>query len=311
MVSFIYSSEVFADIGPHVFPVEKYHLLADKLVTGGYLKEEEFLPPSPATREELLLVHTPEYLDDLLALRWTFGTMHSEMPLTSEIADFFILNAGGTILACREALKKGIGYNLGGGFHHAFPDHAEGFCYVNDIGVGLQVMLSEKLIQSAAVVDCDLHQGNGTAVIFQGDARVFTFSIHQENLYPVKQKSDLDIGLANGAHDIIYLELLNGAMEQVLAHKPELVVYQAGADPYERDQLGNLRLSMEGLKNRDELVIKACRGLGIPVAVTLGGGYAWDVADTVQIHFNTALVALDAEADGKEPHPGNNGYKGV
>jgi acetoin utilization deacetylase AcuC-like enzyme len=300
MVSFIYSSDVFADIGPHVFPVEKYHLLADKLVSGGHLKEQDFLAPSPATKEELLLVHTPEYLDDLLNLRWTYGTMHSEMPLTKEIVDFYILSAGGTILACREALNKGIGYNLGGGFHHAFPDHAEGFCYIHDIGVGLKVMLNEKRIRKAAVVDCDLHQGNGTAVIFQGDSRVFTFSIHQENLYPVKQKSDLDIGLENGAHDIIYLELLSGAMEKVLAHKPELVVYQAGADPYERDQLGNLKLTMAGLKNRDELVIKACRGLGIPVAVTLGGGYAWDVADTVQIHLNTALVALEAGKERQE-----------
>ncbi len=298
MVSFIYSPDIYADIGPHVFPVEKYRLIADKLVSGGYVKQEAFLPPPPAAREELLLVHIPTYLDDFLSLQWTYGTMYSEMPLTREIADFFIRTTGGTILACREALNKGIGFNLGGGFHHAFPDHAEGFCYLNDIGVGLMVMLMEGLIGRAAVVDCDLHQGNGTAVIFQGERRVFTFSIHQQDLYPVKQKGGLDIGLASGTRDALYLELLTGAMEKVLAHKPELVLYQAGADPYERDQLGNLKLSMEGLKNRDELVIKTFRKLGIPVAVTLGGGYAWDVADTVQIHFHTALVSLEAEDGG-------------
>jgi acetoin utilization deacetylase AcuC-like enzyme len=297
MVSFIYSSNVYADLKGHVFPVEKYPLLADRLVKEGYLKAEEFIPPAPATREELLLVHTPQYLDDLLNLRWTRGTMFSEMPLSREIADFFVLTTGATIRACREALKGGIGYNIGGGFHHAFPDHAEGFCYLNDVGVGLQVMLMENLIQRAAVVDCDLHQGNGTAVIFQGESRVFTFSIHQEHLYPEKEESDLDIGLDHGTSDRLYLQLLSGALEKVLAHEPELVLFVAGADPYEHDQLGNLKLTIEGLKERDKMVIGICRERDIPLVITLAGGYAYDVKDTVQIHFNTALVALDIEKD--------------
>jgi acetoin utilization deacetylase AcuC-like enzyme len=297
MVSFIYSPDCYADLKGHVFPVEKYPLLADRLVKEGYLKAEDFIPPAPATREELLLVHTPQYLDDLLNLRWTRGTMFSEMPLSREIADFFVLTTGATIRACREALKGGIGYNIGGGFHHAFPDHAEGFCYLNDVGVGLQVMLMENLIQRAAVVDCDLHQGNGTAVIFQGESRVFTFSIHQEHLYPVKEESDLDIGLDHGTSDRLYLQLLSGALEKVLAHEPELVLFVAGADPYEHDQLGNLKLTIEGLKRRDELVLGTFRKLGIPVVVTLAGGYAYDVTDTVTIHFNTALEALEAERD--------------
>jgi len=297
MVSFIYSPDIYADLKGHVFPVEKYHLLADRLVSRGHVREEDFIPPDPAAREEILLVHTPEYLDDLMDLRWTRGTMFSEMPLSREIADFFVLTTGATIRACREALKGGVGYNIGGGFHHAFPDHAEGFCYLNDVGVGVQVMLMEGLIQRAAVVDCDLHQGNGTAVIFQGEPRVFTFSIHQEHLYPVKEMSDLDIGLDHGTSDRLYLQLLSGALEKVLAHEPELVLYVAGADPYEHDQLGNLKLTIEGLKRRDELVLGTFRKLGIPVVVTLAGGYAYDVTDTVTIHFNTALEALEAERD--------------
>jgi len=297
MVSFIYSSDVYADLKGHVFPVEKYPRLADRLVKEGHLKKEDFIAPDPATREELLLVHTPQYLDDLLNLRWTKGTMFSEMPLSREIADFFVLTTGATIRACREALKGGIGYNIGGGFHHAFPDHAEGFCYLNDVAVGVQVMLMENLIQRAAVVDCDLHQGNGTAVIFQGEQRVFTFSIHQEHLYPVKEESDLDIGLDHGTADRQYLHLLSGALEKVLAHQPELVLYVAGADPFEHDQLGNLKLTIPGLAERDRMVIGICRERGIPVVVTLAGGYAWEVGDTVQIHFNTALAALDIEKD--------------
>jgi acetoin utilization deacetylase AcuC-like enzyme len=295
MVSFIYSSKVYADLQGHVFPAEKYPLLAERLVKEGHLKAEDFIPPAPATREELLLVHTPQYLDDLLNLRWTKGTMFSEMPLSREIADFFVLTTGATIRACRGALKGGIGYNIGGGFHHAFPDHAEGFCYLNDVAVGLQVMLMENLVQRAAVVDCDLHQGNGTAVIFQGEERVFTFSIHQEHLYPVKEESDLDIGLDMGTTDRQYLHLLSGALEKVLAHQPELVLFVAGADPYEHDQLGNLKLTIEGLAERDKMVIGTCREQGIPVVITLAGGYAYDVKDTVQIHFNTALAALEIE----------------
>jgi acetoin utilization deacetylase AcuC-like enzyme len=295
MVSFIYSPDCYADIGWHVFPMEKYPLLADRLVKEGHIQEKDFLPPVPATQEELLLVHTPQYLDDLLNLRRTLSTVSSEMPLNRQIADFFVLTTGATIRACREALKGGIGYNIGGGFHHAFPDHAEGFCYLNDVAVGIKVMLKENLIQRVAVVDCDLHQGNGTAVIFQNEPRVFTFSIHQEHLYPLKEESDLDIGLENETSDRQYLHLLSGALEKVLAHEPELVLFVAGADSYEKDQLGNLRLTIEGLKERDKMVIGICRGRGIPLVITLAGGYAYDVQDTVQIHFNTALVALEAE----------------
>jgi acetoin utilization deacetylase AcuC-like enzyme len=292
----VYSSRYYSDIGPHVFPVEKYGLLYERLLRGGDLEASQVLEPGPATREDLLLVHSPAYLKDLEQLRWTRRTSFSELPLTEEIVRAYILAAGGTTLAAREALRRGVGINLGGGFHHAFADMASGFCYINDIAVGIRVMQRDGLLARAAVVDCDLHQGNGTAVIFQGDPAVFTFSIHQENLYPVKERSDLDIGLDDFTGDEEYLALLEGALPRILdGHRPELVVYQAGADPYEDDQLGSLRLTVAGLERRDRMVLEGCSRRGIPVVVTLGGGYARRVSDTVQIHYQTCRVALGLE----------------
>ena len=294
MVSFIYSSDVYADLKGHVFPVEKYPLLADRLVKEGHLKAEDFITPAPATREELLLVHTPQYLEDLLNLRWTRGTMFSEMPLSREIADFFVLTTGATIRACREALKGGIGYNIGGGFHHAFPDHAEGFCYLNDIAIAIRRLQQERRAARFAVIDCDLHQGNGTAVTFARDPDVFTFSIHQENLYPMKQKSDLDIGLPAPAGDELYIDHLRREVPKIYDnHRPELVCYVAGADPYEDDQLGNLGISKAGLLERDKIVIGEAGKRGIPVFAVLAGGYARSTADVIDIHLNTAETLFD------------------
>jgi len=292
---FVYSSGYYADIGQHVFPLEKYRLIKERLIREGLLEEEDFLEPEPATLEDLLLVHTPEYMQDLFSLRWTHRTLYSELPLTEEIVRAFTLAAGGTILACQKALELKIGFNIGGGFHHAFPDHAEGFCYINDIAVGVARMKKDGKIKKGAVVDCDLHQGNGTAVIFQKDPTVFTFSIHQENLYPIKQRSDLDIGLPDFTNDEAYLGYLSPVVPKILEeHKPDLVVYQAGADPYERDQLGSLKLTLEGLKQRDEFVINECMKRDIPLAIVLGGGYAFNTLDTVTIHFQTSLSALEA-----------------
>jgi acetoin utilization deacetylase AcuC-like enzyme len=292
--AFIYSTDYYADIGAHVFPTEKYHLLYDRLVREGLVREDEFLEPTSPPAEDLLLVHTREYIDDLKSARWTHRTLSSEMPLSKEIVAAFVLGAGGTIMACAKALERGMACNLGGGLHHAFADHAEGFCYINDIAVGIAKMKQLGRVKKAAVIDCDLHQGNGTAVIFQGDPEVFTFSIHQENLYPIKQKSDWDIGLWDGTMDEEYLELLAGAVPRILDdHRPDLVVYQAGADPYEHDQLGMLRLTIKGLLKRDGVVLGECWQRRIPVAVTLGGGYAVDTRDTVTIHLNTFRVAIE------------------
>jgi acetoin utilization deacetylase AcuC-like enzyme len=288
----VHSSGYHCDIGSHVFPMEKFQRVRRALVESGDVREDEILSPPPASRADLLLVHTAEYLDDLDHLRWTPRTACSELPLTAEIVHAYVLAAGGTTLAAREALQRGAGVNLGGGFHHAFADMASGFCYINDLAVAIRVLQRERLLQRAAVVDVDLHQGNGTARLFQDDSAVFTLSIHQEQLYPVKQRSDLDIGLDNGTGDEGFNEPLAEGLARVWSHRPELVLYQAGADPFEDDQLGSLRLTHAGLERRDRLVLEGCQRHGIPVVVTLGGGYARHLEDTVRIHTRTCQIAI-------------------
>jgi acetoin utilization deacetylase AcuC-like enzyme len=295
--TFAFHPEYAFPIGAHVFPIEKYALVRDRLRAGGGDDAADWRTPEPATRAELELVHEPAYLDDFLAARWTARTWSSEFPLDASVVRAFLLFTGGTVLACREALSRGVAVNVGGGFHHAFADHAEGFCYLNDIAVGIRVAQRDGAIRRAAVIDCDLHQGNGTARIFAGDDSVFTFSIHQEGLYPVKERSDWDIGLDDPAGDATYLRALQDALPAVFERaQPELVVYQAGTDPYEDDQLGNLGVSMAGLAKRDRLVLDACAARGVPCAVTFGGGYARRVEDTVALHVQTCRAALAAAA---------------
>ncbi len=290
-MKFVYSDRYLVDIGKHVFPIQKYSLIREGLLDEG-IGEEDFIEPIPAGEEDLLLVHTEEYLQDLANLRRTHRTISSELPLTREIVDAYILAAGGTCLAVDRCLKDRCTVHIGGGWHHAFASHAEGFCYINDIGVALRKLQKEKLIRRAAVVDCDLHQGNGTARIFQGDPTVFTFSIHQERNYPVKEKSDLDIGLEDGTGDKEYLSLLKDALRGILeGSQPELVMYVAGSDPYQKDLLGGLSLTIDGLRRRDELVMTECEKRGVPMAVVFGGGYAEKTMDTVEIHLNTCRVA--------------------
>jgi acetoin utilization deacetylase AcuC-like enzyme len=275
-----------------VFPTEKFALVRRSLVAAGEIDDEEILCPEPAPRADLLLVHTPEYLADLEHLRLTPRTACSELPLTAQIVRAYVLAAGGPTLAAREALTRGVGINLGGGFHHAFADLASGFCYINDLAVAIRVLQRDHRIERAAVVDCDLHQGNGTAHLFRNDPRVFTFSIHQQNLYPIKERGDLDIGLDNETGDDEFNRRLAEGLERVWAHRPELLLYQAGADPYLEDQLGSLRLTFAGLEARDRLVLEGAAARNIPAVVTLGGGYARKVSDTVHIHAQTSRVAL-------------------
>jgi acetoin utilization deacetylase AcuC-like enzyme len=272
--------------------MEKFKRVRRALIESGDVREDQILSPPPASRADLLLVHTAEYLDDLDHLRWTPRTACSELPLTAEIVRAYVLAAGGTTLAAREALQRGAGVNLGGGFHHAFADMASGFCYINDLAVAIRVLQRERLVERAAVVDVDLHQGNGTARLFQDDPAVFTLSIHQEHLYPVKQRSDLDIGLDNGTGDDGFNERLAEGLARVWSHRPELVLYQAGADPFEDDQLGSLKLTHAGLERRDRLVLEGCQRHGIPMVVTLGGGYARHLEDTVRIHTRTCQIAI-------------------
>jgi len=293
---FVYAPDYYCDVGSHVFRTEKYRLLYEKMLQAGLAKPEEFLVPPPATRDQLELVHTREYIRDLYTYRHTARTVRSEMPISRQIVEAFVLGAGGSILACRVAAReKTMTMNLAGGFHHAFADWAEGFCYINDVAVAVRAVQAEGLFERAMVVDCDLHQGNGTAHIFRDDPTVFTFSIHHENNYPlIKRQSDLDVGLPDYCSGEVYLAALRENLLPALDRQgPELVVYVAGADPYEKDRLGLLLLSTEDLRRRDDLVLGACADRRIPVAALLAGGYAPDVRDTVQIHYGTACSLVE------------------
>lgn len=288
---FVYSEKYSANIGPHVFPIEKYRWVVAGLRQAG-VGSDAFVEPALATREQLALVHTSAYLGDLGACRWTRRTLFSELPLTPEIVDMFRLFCGGTIRAAELAMSEGVSVHIGGGFHHAFADKAEGFCYLNDLAVAIRVLQAQKRIGRAAVLDCDLHQGNGTARIFRGDSSVCTFSIHQENLYPIKERSSLDIPLADGVGDAEYIQHLHRNVPALLDQfRPELILYQAGVDPYQDDQLGALRLTKAGLGERDQLILQWARQRRIPTAVTLGGGYARQTQDTVDLHLQTCLAA--------------------
>ncbi|MFH0778750.1 MAG: histone deacetylase [Candidatus Eisenbacteria bacterium] len=292
----VYSDGYAADLGSHVFPIQKYRLLKDRLVREGVAAVSDLLDPRPASDDDVLLVHEKAYLKKLKEGRLSpleIGV--SEIPFSPEVVGMFLLVSGGSLLAARTALEDGVCVNLGGGFHHAFADHGEGFCLLNDVAIAVSTLLAEAVISRALIVDCDLHQGNGTAAVFAGRRDVFTFSIHQENNYPlVKQKSGLDIGLADGTGGTEYNGRLAAALDEIVrAFGPDFVIYLAGADPYEGDQLGALRLSKEALKERDKLVMRASRENGIPLCAVLAGGYAWDVDDTVDIHYNTVVAALE------------------
>jgi acetoin utilization deacetylase AcuC-like enzyme len=289
----VWSADYACDIGAHVFPVEKYALVHRKLQAECGVGPSETLAPAAPDRALLAIVHTAAYLDDLEQLRETPRTLRSEMPLTAEIVRAFSLGAAGTTLAAREALRRGAAVHVGGGLHHAFADHAEGFCYLNDLAVAAGAVLQERLAERVAVVDLDVHQGNGTAHVFADDPRVFTLSVHQERNYPSpKERSDLDVGLDDGTADADYLAALAPALERVWAHAPQLVLYQAGADPFHDDQLGGLALSFAGLEARDRMVLEGCAARGIPVVLTLGGGYARRVEDTVRIHAASCRLTL-------------------
>ena len=305
----IYSDAYYLPIGNHVFPAEKYRRIHDRLISTGVAGPEDFLEPQPATDQDILLVHKPEYVEKLRT-----GTlsqreeMEMEIPYSRDLADAFWLAAGGSILAARRCLSDRVCISIGGGFHHAFPDHGEGFCMIHDVAVDQ--------IRTAMTVDCDVHQGNGTAAIFAGTRTasallpsssvstvaqpnnalrgkmrgahagdVFTISLHQHNNYPLwKPPSSIDVDLPDGTGD------LSSGLRQF---EPDLICYIAGADPYKEDQLGGLNLTIEGLKKRDELVFKVAQARNIPIMVTYAGGYARNVDDTVTIHSNTILAARD------------------
>jgi acetoin utilization deacetylase AcuC-like enzyme len=292
----VYHEQYDLHLGDHVFPSRKYKWLRDRLVRTRFASECDFVAPKPAPLEDLLLVHDADWIIKLKNGTLTYqDILRLEIPYSRQMADASWLAAGGTTLAARLALQSGLGFNLGGGFHHAFPDHGEGFCAVNDIAVAIRRVQRDGAIRRAMVVDCDVHHGNGTAAIFAGDDSVFTLSIHQFNNYPSeKPPSSLDIHLADGVGDSEYIHRLeNGYRAALATFKPELIVYVAGADPYCEDQLGGLCLTFDGLMERDRLVLWTARQKEVPVAIVLAGGYAQSVQDTVTIHANTAAVAKD------------------
>src|SRR6202166_1664790 len=333
----VYSDAYYLPIGDHVFPAEKYRRVRDRLIASGVADAKDFLEPEPATDLDILLVHTPEYVQKLKT-----GTlspreeMEMEIPYSHDLVEAFWLAAGGSILAARQGLADGVCISIGGGFHHAFPDHGEGFCMIHDVAVAIRRLQRDDKIRTAMTVDCDVHQGNGTAAIFAGTrtasallpsagastldssalssalpgkirgahaGEVFTISLHQHNNYPLwKPPSSIDVDLPDGIGDDDYLAWLDNALSSGLRHfEPDLLCYVAGADPYREDQLGGLSLTIEGLKRRDELVFRVARARNLPVMVTFAGGYAQNVEDTVAIHSNTVIAARDVFAARRGP----------
>lgn len=294
---FVYSNEYWmANLGHHVFPVKKYRLLYERVIALG-AGPDDFIQARPASEEDLLLVHTQKYVKKVMSGSLSSVELQAlELPFSLDLVRFFLLMTGGTIQTVEEALRTGLAVHLGGGFHHAFPDHGEGFCLFNDIAIAIEKMKKTGRISRALVVDCDLHQGNGTAFFFARKDYVFTFSIHQMDIYPSeKPPSSLDVGLWSGDDDLAYLQGLSPHFPRIYREfRPDLVVYLAGADPYRRDMLSGLDVSAEALRKRDRLVIESARKLNIPVAIVLGGGYTAEVEETVGINLNTIRVAIKA-----------------
>lgn len=286
----VYSPRYRIDIGPHIFPTAKYEAIHRELsAEGGWT----WVEPEPASWADLALVHTAEYLRKARTGTFTAEEIAQiELPWSPAIVDGFRLMTGGTVAAAGIGLETGIGIHVGGGFHHAFANHGEGFCLFNDVALAIRVLQRDRRLSRAAIVDLDVHHGNGTSMIFDGDRSVFTFSMHQQHNYPMfKPRSALDIGLPDRVTDGDYLSKLHTALPAVFASRPDLVVYLAGADPFESDQLGGLALTRAGLLERDRIVFDACVSAGVPVAVTLAGGYAHRLQDTVGIHRATIELA--------------------
>jgi acetoin utilization deacetylase AcuC-like enzyme len=290
----VYHNGYDLNLGEHVFPSQKFHLIAETLVREGIAAGGDFLTPDPAADEDMLRVHTAEWVQKLKTGTLSASEiMKLEIPFSREAVEACWLAAGGSILAGQTALRDGFGCNLGGGFHHAYQGHGEGFCAIHDVAVAIRRLQFDGAVQKAMVVDTDVHQGNGTAAIFAEDESVFTFSIHQENNYPAyKPPSDMDLEMADRVEDDEYLGALIPAVQAALDEfQPEILFYVGGADPFCEDQLGGLMLTKKGLKTRDKRVFEEARRRGIPVATALAGGYARRVEDTIRIHVNTIVAA--------------------
>ncbi len=295
-----YSSDYYANIGDtHVFPIKKFELARDILLTEGTLDENELAEPLPVSFEDLILVHTRDYIQRLRSGQLTRSEIRRlGLPWSESLVRRSLLAVSGTIEASRSALKNGVASNLAGGTHHSFPDRGEGFCVLNDVAVAINVLKRDRLVKRVLIIDCDVHQGNGTAFIFRDDSSVFTFSMHGAKNYPLfKEASDLDIELQDGTGDEEYLSVLSEALQRIGVHEPDLIYYLGGADPYEKDKLGRLGLTKNGLKARDTAVLEFARARNIPVVTVMSGGYAADINDTVDIHCNTIRAVKSVFGD--------------
>lgn len=282
----------------HRFPMAKYRLLRERLTAEGVLAESDMTVPAPAAWDDLRLAHDPDYVEAVAT-----GTLPPDLqrrigfPWSPEMVERSRRSVGATVAAACDALDGGtVAANLAGGTHHAFRDRGEGYCVFNDVAVAARVLLRDERIAHALVLDCDVHQGNGTAAIFRGDAAVFTVSLHGANNFPFrKEQSDLDVTFADGTGDDEYLAALDDIVPRVLdEQQPDIVFYLAGADPYAGDRLGRLGLSIDGLRERDRVVFSACRSRGLPVSVAMSGGYAPDIDAIVTIHLNTIREAVNS-----------------
>jgi acetoin utilization deacetylase AcuC-like enzyme len=304
----VYHPRYDLNLGAHVFPSQKFRLVSESLVSSGIADASDFLHPEPASDADLFRVHTASWIRKLRTGTLTASEiMKLEVPYSKELAEAVWLAAGGTILAAQSALRDGFGSNLSGGFHHAYANHGEGFCAIHDVAVAVRRLQADGAIKKAIIVDTDVHHGNGTAAIFSGDSSVFTISIHQLKNYPAhKPPSSIDLNMADGIGDEEYLAALIPVVQRQLDEfQPDMLFYIGGADPYEEDQLGGLRLTKAGLKSRDRQVFAAARSRGIPVATALAGGYARRVEDTTAIHVNTIIAAREVA----EKYPQPKGWK--
>ncbi|MCM2267129.1 MAG: histone deacetylase [Elusimicrobiales bacterium] len=291
----VFSKAYTAPTPGHVFRADKFEAALRLLIKKGAVSRKDVLAPRAPSRADLLLAHTPGWVKKNLEFSFTpADAAAAEIRITRAVARAHLMNAGGTLAAAALALKNGVGINCGGGSHHARRERGAGFCLLNDIAVAVKKLLKERRVKRALVVDLDAHQGDGTAAILEGDRRVFTFSVHNQEIYPEKkEKSSMDIGLKPGTGDRTYLAVLRAELPRVLDRfRPDFAVYVAGADVYRGDLLGGFKLTMGGIKERDAFVLAECRRRKIPVALTLSGGYAKNFADTVRIHANTVEEAL-------------------
>ncbi len=291
----VFSKEYTVKTPGHIFRADKFEAALKLLLKEGVVLKKDIVPPAPPSRADLLLAHGPAWVSKNLDFKFkSEDSAKAELKITRGVARAHLMNVGGTIEAAYLAFESGIGINCGGGSHHAFRDHGEGFCLLNDIAVAVKKLLKDRLINRAMVIDLDAHQGNGTASIFRDDRRVFTFSMHGGEIYPEKKvKSSMDMELRPGTGDGAYLAALKSELPRAMdKFRPDLAVYVAGADVYRGDLLGGLKLTMGGLKRRDAFVFGECRRRKVPVALVLSGGYAEKFTDTVRIHANTIKAAL-------------------